>query len=341
MEPLIVAGVTEVIIGRGLPDSILPERDQRVRAAVLTQPGANRHALDVAGLIEAQGAEVEVIGLPDRDEAKTLEVARTVYEALARFGVSRHDTIVGVGGGSVTDLGGYVAGTWLRGVESVYVPTTLLAAVDAAIGGKTGVNLGGKNLIGVFWHPTRVIVDVSILEELPPNLRREGLAESLKSGLVGDSELFALLERDGERAGLEEVVIRTTRVKRAIVDADERELSQRALLNLGHTVGHAVEFASTLSHGESVAIGTVAAAFVSERMLGFSESERVRQAVSNLGLPVAVDGIDRARVVDLIRYDKKRDSEGLRMILLRSVGEAVVEHVDDGDLEIGLSAVGL
>ena len=341
MERLIVAGVTEVVIGRGLPDSILPERDHRVRAALLTQPGAHRYALEVASLIEGQGAEIEVIELPDRDEAKTLDVARSVYEALARFGFSRHDTVVGVGGGSVTDLSGYVAGTWLRGVEAVYIPTTLLGAVDASIGGKTGVNLGGKNLIGVFWHPSRVVVDVSILEELPLSLRREGLAESLKSGLIGDSELFTLLERDGEGAALEEVVIRSTRVKRAIVDADERESSQRALLNLGHTVGHAVEFASTLSHGESVAIGTVAAAFVSEHTLGFSESERVRQAISNLGLPVAVDGIDRERVVDLIRYDKKRDSEGLRMILLRSVGEAVVCHVDDVELEIGLSAVGL
>ena len=164
MESLIVAGVTEVTIGRGLPGSILPERDHRVRAALLTQPGADRHALEVARLIELQGAEVEVIELPDRDEAKTLEVARSVYEALARFGLSRHDTIVGVGGGSVTDLSGYVAGTWLRGVESVYVPTTLLAAVDASIGGKTGVNLGGKNLIGVFWHPSRVVIDLSILE---------------------------------------------------------------------------------------------------------------------------------------------------------------------------------
>ena len=193
MESLIVAGVTEVTIGRGLPGSILPERDHRVRAALLTQPGADRHALEVARLIELQGAEVEVIELPDRDEAKTLEVARSVYEALARFGLSRHDTIVGVGGGSVTDLSGYVAGTWLRGVESVYVPTTLLAAVDASIGGKTGVNLGGKNLIGVFWHPSRVVIDLSILEELPSYLRREGLAESLKSGLIGDSELFDLL----------------------------------------------------------------------------------------------------------------------------------------------------
>ena len=341
MERLIVAGVTEVTIDRGLPGSILPERDQRVKVALLTQPGAAGYAAEVARSIEGQGVEVEVTELPDRDDAKTLDVARSVYESLARFGLGRHDTMVGVGGGSVTDLCGYVAGTWLRGVESVYIPTTLLAAVDASIGGKTGVNLGGKNLIGVFWHPSRVVVDIGILEQLPSNLLRQGLAESLKSGLIGDPELFALLERDGDDAELEEVVIRTTRVKGAIVDSDERESAERALLNLGHTVGHAIEFASKLSHGESVAIGTVAAAFVSEQMLGFSEAERVRQAVSNLGLPVVVDGIDRGRVVDLIRYDKKRDSEGLRMILLRSIGDPVALHVEHIDLEFGLSAVGL
>ncbi len=341
METLIVAGVTEVTIGRGLPDPILPVRDDRVRAVILTQPGATHHAHLVAGLIEAEGAEVEVIGLPDRDEAKTLEVARSAYDALARFGFGRHDTVVGVGGGSVTDLSGYVAGTWLRGVEVVHVPTTLLAAVDASIGGKTGVNLAGKNLVGVLWHPSRVVIDVTILEKLPPTLRREGLAESLKAGLIGDPGLVALLERERETADLEEVVSRAISVKGAIVDSDERERSQRALLNLGHTVGHAIEFASTLSHGESVAIGTVVAAYVSEKKLGFPEAQRVRQAVSNLGLPVSVEGIDRDRVVDLIRYDKKRDSKGLRMILLRSVGEAVIEHVEEGDLDFGLSTVGL
>jgi 3-dehydroquinate synthase len=338
---MIVAGVTEVIIGRGLPSSILPERDDRARAAILTQPGASRHALTVAGSIESQGIEVEVIGLPDRDEAKTLDVAQSTYESFARFGLSRHDTVVGVGGGSVTDLGGFVAATWLRGVEAVFVPTTLLGAVDASIGGKTGVNLAGKNLVGVFWHPSRVVIDVVILENLPAPLRREGMAESLKTGLVGDPQLFALLERDGEGADLEEVVTRATRVKGEIVDSDERERSRRSLLNLGHTVGHAIEFASALSHGESVAIGTVAAAYVSEKVLSFPEADRVRRAITHAGLPVSVEGIDRARVVDLIRYDKKRDSSGTRMVLLRSIGDPILQHVDEAAIDSGLSAVGL
>jgi 3-dehydroquinate synthase len=338
---LTVAGATELVVGHGLPDQILPARQGRQRVAIMTQPGATHIALDVAQRLRSDDLQVEVIGLPDRDEAKTLMVAESVYEALARFGLGRQDTVVGVGGGSVSDLAGFVAGTWLRGVEVVHVPTTLLAAVDASIGGKTGVNLAGKNLVGLFWHPTRVIVDVTTLELLPSSLRREGLAEALKTGLVGDSELFELLAREGERAPLEEVVTRSAAVKARVVGEDERESGLRAILNFGHTIGHAIEFASPLSHGECVAVGMVAAGRISERRLRFPGFDRMLEAVSGLGLPTEVDGLDRARIEDLLRHDKKRDAQGLRMILLRAFGDPVVEHVDDQDLDVGLGAVGL
>jgi 3-dehydroquinate synthase len=285
--------------------------------------------------------QVEVIGLPDRDEAKTLVVAESVYQALARLGLSRSDTVVGVGGGSVSDLAGFVAGTWLRGVEVVHVPTTLLAAVDASIGGKTGVNLAGKNLIGLFWHPTRVIVDVDTLEQLPTMLRREGLAEALKTGLVGDAGLFELLAREGERARLEEVVTRSASVKARVVGKDERESGLRAILNFGHTIGHAIEFASPLSHGECVAVGMVAAGRISELRHRFGSLDRMTEAIRHLGLPTRVDGLDRARVQDLLRHDKKRDAGGLRMVLLREVADPVVEHVADDELSAGLGAIGL
>jgi len=338
---LTVAGATQMVVGRGLPDEILPIRAGRQRVAVMTQPGATQIALDVAQRLRDGGLQVEVIGLPDRDEAKTLAVAESVYEALARFGFGRHDTVVGVGGGSVSDLAGFVAGTWLRGVEVVHVPTTVLAAVDASIGGKTGVNLAGKNLVGLFWHPTRVIVDVETLEQLPGSLRREGLAEALKAGMVGDTELFELLAREGEDAPLEEVVTRAAAVKAKVVGEDERDSGVRAILNFGHTIGHAIEFASPLSHGECVAVGMVAAGRISERRLRFPGFERMVGAIARLGLPVEVDGLDRARVEDLLRHDKKRDSEGQRMILLRAFGDPVLEHIDEHDLDAGLGAVGL
>ena len=341
MAVLTVAGTTELVVGHGLPDEILPARSGRQRVAIMTQPGATHIALEVAQRLRGDDLQVEVIGLPDRDEAKTLTVAESVYEALARFGLGRQDTVVGVGGGSVSDLAGFVAGTWLRGVEVVHVPTTLLAAVDASIGGKTGVNLAGKNLVGLFWHPTRVIVDVTTLERLPSSLRREGLAEALKTGLVGDSELFELLAKEGEKAPLEDVVTKSAAVKARVVGEDEREFGLRAILNFGHTIGHAIEFASPMSHGECVAVGMVAAGRISERRLRFPGFDRMLAAIAGLGLPTEVDGLDRARIEDLLRHDKKRDVQGLRMILLRAIGDPVVEHVDDQDLDVGLVAVGL
>lgn len=335
-----VAGETEVIIGKGLPAGILPEREGRSRVAVLTQPAPTSIALEVARRLGGEGLATEVIGLPDREGAKTLKVAASVYEALARFGLARDDTIVGVGGGSVTDLSGYVAGTWLRGVEVVHVPTTLLGAVDASIGGKTGVNVGGKNLVGVFWHPTRVVIDTDQLANLPGYLIREGMAEAYKAGLIGDRSLASLLERSGMNAPLEAVVEKAVAVKAAVVARDVHERGERAHLNLGHTIGHAIEYASTLSHGECVGLGLVAAVRISEKLAGFAAADEVITGIAGLGLPTEVKGLELARVVDLLGHDKKRDSKGLRMVLLRDIEDPYLTHVDPSDVELGLAAIG-
>jgi 3-dehydroquinate synthase len=335
-----VAGTTEVSIEPTLPREILPSRDRRDRVAILTQPAPTDIALDVARRLEGQGLSCEVIGLPDREEAKTLDVASSVYEVLAKFGLSRQDTIVGVGGGSVTDLAGYVAGTWLRGVEVVHVPTTLLAAIDASIGGKTGVNVGGKNLVGVFWHPTRVVIPVDRLKRLPSYLIREGMAEAYKAGLIGDAALADLIADAGLDASLTSVVEKAIGVKAAIVDRDIREEGDRAFLNFGHTIGHAIEFASSLSHGESVALGMVAAVRISEKHTGFAEADAVTAAIAGMDLPVQVEGLELARVLDLLGRDKKRDSDGLRMVLLRAIEEPYLTHVDQSDIELGLAAIG-
>jgi 3-dehydroquinate synthase len=335
-----VAGETEVLIEKGLPRAILPDRDGRARAAILTQPAPTDIAFDVARRLGDQGLACEVIGLPDREEAKTLSVAASVYEALARFGLSRHDTVVGVGGGSVTDLAGYVAGTWLRGVEAVHIPTTLVGAIDASIGGKAGVNIGGKNLVGVFWHPTRVLIDIERLSRLPSYLIREGMAEAYKAGLVGDATLAELIAEEGLEASLKPVVERAIGVKAAIVDRDVRELGDRAFLNFGHTIGHAIEFASSLSHGECVALGMVAAVRISEKLAGFAEADAVTDAIAGMGLPIQVEGLELARVLDLLGRDKKRDADGPRMVLLRALEEPYLTHVDPTDIELGLRAIG-
>jgi 3-dehydroquinate synthase len=338
---MIVAGRTEVLIGPELPQPLLPPREERVSVVVITQPAATTKAVEVASRLRSEGLAAEVIGLPDREEAKTLEVVADLYHSLSDLGLTVHDTVMGVGGGSVTDVAGFVAGTWLRGVEAVHLPTTFLGAIDAAIGGKTGINLGGKNLVGIFWHPSRVIVDTTVLAALPPYLIREGMAEAYKSGLVGDAALATMIEGDGLDSPIDEVVTRALSVKAALVARDPLDRAERAFLNFGHTVGHAIEYASTLSHGESVSLGMLAAAKVSEKRFGFEEGQRLENCLAGLGLPVTVDGLDRTRVIDLVGRDKKRDSSGVRMVLLKSVANPVLERVDRGDIELALDAIGV
>lgn len=336
---MIRCGVTEIVIGSGLPAQLLPPRANRRRVTVLTQPAATTQALEVAGRLREDGLSTEVIGLPDRDEAKTLTVAASIYEALADQGMSAQDTVMGVGGGSVSDLAGFVAGTWMRGIEVAHVPTTFLGAVDAAIGGKTGVNVAGKNMVGVFWQPSRVIIDLETLADLPTGLLREGMAEALKAGLVGDLELAELLSREGTAAPIEEVVTRAVEVKARLVEADPRDQGVRQFLNFGHTIGHALEYASTLTHGEAVGLGMIGAAAVSETVTGFDGAHNIADAVAGLGLPTSAEGIDRHRVLDLVRMDKKRDGDTLRMVLLEAVGQPVLGAVGREDVEKGLAAI--
>jgi 3-dehydroquinate synthase len=327
---------SEILIGRGFPEPFLPERGYRRVAAIFTQPGADSVARRV---VEAVGTGL-LMELPDRDEAKSLTVVEKAYQWLAEAPIGRHDTIIGVGGGAVTDMAGFVAATWLRGIESVMVPTTLLGAVDAAIGGKTGINLAGKNLVGAFHLPSRVIVDLDVLDAVPLNLRLEGLAEALKTGLIADPELVALFERHGASAPLDQVVKRSIRVKADVVSDDFREGGRRAILNFGHTIGHGVEIAGNLPHGLAVAVGMVAAGAVSASRFGFP-SQWLIDLVASLGLPVAAPGLKLQAVLDLIGRDKKRTAEGVRMVLLRAVADPVVEIVTEGELAKGLAAVGI
>lgn len=332
---------SEVLIGRRLPDPLIPPSEGRRAAAVLTQPGARAAADHVEELLRGQGAEVVVSWtLPDREAAKTVRTAEMAYERLAEANLGRDDVIVGVGGGAATDLAGFVAATWLRGVECVLVPTTLLAAVDAAIGGKTGVNVAGKNLVGAFWHPSRVAVSLRILEELPEELLREGAAEAVKAGFIADPRLVELLDRCGLRAPLGEVVRRAVAVKTEVVTGDFREAGRRAILNFGHTIGHGVEAACGMPHGLAVAVGMVAAAEISAHRYGF-DPMLVRGPLRKLGLPTQAPPVDREQVATLISRDKKRTAHGLRMVLLRGIGDPVVEQVGPEEIDLGLAAAGV
>jgi 3-dehydroquinate synthase len=340
---LTFAGGGSVLIGRGTlgTPGFLGEREGRARAAVLTQPGAADIGRRVARRLGDEGLEVSLKTLPDGEAAKTLSVVEEVYRWLIDLGLTRDDCIVGVGGGSLTDVTGFVAATYLRGIESIYVATTLLGAVDASIGGKTAVNLSAKNLIGAFYMPARVVVDIDVLEALPESLRREGAAEALKAGLIGDPDLVELFETRGMEADLFEVVTRAAAVKVDLVGRDFGDRGVRAFLNYGHTIGHAVETAGALSHGEAVAVGMVAAGRVAKTLLGFQDEDRQRSIIESLGLPATVSGVDASTVRKLIGQDKKRDAAGTRMVLLARVGDPRIERVDSATVEAALQAVGI
>ncbi len=340
----IIAGTAEVVVGSDLVSRVgelLPEAAGRTRAAVLTQPAAAGYAADVCASLRAAGIVAEIRVLPDRDAAKTLAEVESTAEWLNEQRMTRADLVVGVGGGALTDVAGFVAATYLRGVDVVLVPTTLLGAVDAAIGGKTAVNVGGKNLVGVFRHPLLVAVDTAVLAELPVELRREGAAEALKAGLIADPVIVEEYEREGLEAPLAEIVRRAIAVKAAVVNEDFTEQGRRAILNYGHTIGHALEVASGISHGAAVGIGMVAAGEVSSRLTGFEEADRQLAVIERLGLPTTAPAVSRERVTQLLELDKKRDAGGLRMVVLEAIGRAAVMPVDSATVDAALHAVGL
>ena len=330
------------MIGSGVVDAatILGEATP-ASCGVVVQPGAGEIGERVAREMERGGVRAIVVRVPDGEEAKTLATVDDVCRTLSDGGVTREDLLVGVGGGAVTDLAGFVAAVYLRGIPAHFVPTTLLGAVDAAVGGKSGVDVAGKNLVGAFRHPARVVIDLEVLAALPDRLIREGLAEALKAGLVGDPGLVELLERDRADAEIGEVVTRSLAVKAGVVGRDFEERGERVHLNYGHTVGHALETVAGISHGDAVAIGMVAAGRASALLAGFADEDRQREAIAGLGLPVSAPSVDRDRVVDMIRRDKKRSHEGTRMVLLEGVGRPVVRPVGSATVDAALVAVGI
>ena len=346
---LIKSGVgpaSEVCISRGVLENLDPDlfspTPLGVRVAIITQPGvAANISRSIQRMFVASGVRAEVRLIPDRDAAKTLRVAEECYLWLNDLALTREDLIVGVGGGAATDLAGFVAATYLRGLNVVQVPTTLLGAVDAAIGGKTGVNVDAKNLVGVFHNPVRVIIDPCVLSELPHELIVEGTAEALKCGLIGDPDLVRLYENEGLGADLEEVVTRGVRVKALAVNEDFKDLGRRAVLNYGHTVGHALEIAASIPHGHAVAVGMVAAGTASQRMVGFGDCKRQRDLIASLELPVRISDVSLDAVKRYIDLDKKRHGGEIRMVLLEKIGQATIATVDVATVDAALAAIGI
>lgn len=311
------------------------------------------YAGDVVLALEAQGFRVVTHTLEAGEPSKTLDTVSTVIDVALDAGLGRRDLIVALGGGVVGDIAGFAASILHRGIALIQVPTSLLAQVDSAVGGKTGVNHGrGKNLIGAFWQPDAVVASHAVLATLPERERRCGLAEAIKHGFISDASLVARFAADGAAfARLDpnptmELVEACCRIKAAIVAADERESGRRAVLNFGHTLGHAYERIlgyGQLTHGEAVSLGMVHAARVSER-LGHAErglSERVSQVLAAAGLPVepeapGLPNIDE--LLDAARSDKKADGDSVRFVVLEEVGQSLIRGLTWDELADALAA---
>ena len=289
--------------------------------------------------------------LPDGEAHKTLGNLARVLDVLVANRFGRDCAVLALGGGVVGDLAGFAAATYQRGVAFLQVPTTLLAQVDSAVGGKTGVNHpGGKNLIGAFHQPTAVVVDTRTLTTLPARELRAGLAEVIKYGLICDAALFAWLEAHldallaGEPQALAHVIRRSLEIKAAIVGRDEREQGERALLNLGHTFGHALESATAYRewlHGEAVGAGLVMAAAMSQACgyLSAADAARVRQLVERTGLPAHAASVSPQALLEHMRIDKKVKGGRIHLVLLRGIGSAFLsDDYPAGALQSTLAA---
>ena len=274
---------------------------------------------------------------------KTLATADKLYGELLDRGADRSTFLVGIGGGIVTDITGFVASTYMRGLGFGFVATTLLSQVDASVGGKNGVNYEGyKNIVGTFNQPDFVLCDLSMLDTLPEREFRAGLAEIVKAGLIADRTLFELFERHSfeefrtDRALLTDALTRAVRVKTDIVERDERESGERRKLNLGHTFAHAIEKCGhDFLHGEAVAIGTAMIARLSakEGRLPAEDAVRVEQALARMGLPVE-SGIDIKKLTRALKFDKKKDAASVGFVLLDGIGECGIRRMDFDEIDL-------
>ncbi|AWL37356.1 MULTISPECIES: 3-dehydroquinate synthase [Streptomyces] len=331
----------EVLVGRQLLGE-LPNLigDRAKRVAVLHPEALAGTGEAVREDLAAQGYEAIAIQLPNAEEAKTAEVAAYCWKALGQTGFTRSDVIVGVGGGATTDVAGFVAASWLRGVRWIAVPTTVLGMVDAAVGGKTGINTAeGKNLVGAFHPPAGVLCDLAALDSLPVHDYVSGLAEVIKAGFIADPVILGLVEADPQAARTPagphtaELIERSIRVKAEVVSGDLKESGPREVLNYGHTLGHAIEKNERYKwrHGAAVSVGMVFAAELGRLAgrLDDATADRHRAVLESVGLPLTYRGDQWPRLLENMKVDKKSRGDLLRFVVLDGIGRpAVLEGPD-------------
>ncbi|HYN29235.1 MAG TPA: 3-dehydroquinate synthase [Dermatophilaceae bacterium] len=315
----------------GVARAVTTAAPRAERALVVHPGGLSSLGERVVRDLRAVGLDAHAAAVPDAETAKTAEVAAGLWGTLGRLALTRSDVVVGVGGGTVTDLAGFVAATWLRGVAVVQVPTTLLAMVDAAVGGKTGINTAeGKNLVGAFHEPAAVLCDLDLLATLPPADHVAGLAEVVKAGFIADPVILELVERDPAAAArwdgpvTAELVERAVAVKAAVVAEDLTESWLREVLNYGHTLGHAIEQVEGYRwrHGDAVSVGMVYAAELARLAgrLGDTDVQRHRSVLASLGLPVRYEPGRWEALEAAMRRDKKSRGSLLRFVVLEGIG---------------------
>lgn len=341
----------DIVIGDGL----LSQAVEWLRPLKLGKHGVIITDTNVAPLygkplreaLKAGGFTVEILDVSAGEESKSLRQANRLFEKLPSLGLDRQSFVIALGGGVVGDLAGFVAASYMRGIALVQMPTTLLAQMDSSVGGKVGVNLPqGKNLVGAFYQPRLVLADTSTLATLPERELRAGFAEVIKHGAIRDAEFFAWLEREYQRvlsldaSAVTHVVRRCCEIKAEVVSADERESGLRAILNFGHTIGHAMEALTEyvgLLHGEAISMGMRFAANLSVKRAGLAQSEadRLEALIAASGLPTRLgQKFEIDQLIAAMRLDKKAQNGRLRFVLLKRLGETVISNtVTDTDIE--------
>jgi shikimate kinase / 3-dehydroquinate synthase len=324
----VLAQVGKLFVNRGLHPGPV--------AIISNQAIADQQYPNLQASLEAAGFTPTLCLVPEGEQHKTLATIATIYDQLLEAGLDRRNPVVALGGGVIGDMTGFAAATYLRGVPFVQIPTSLLSMVDASVGGKTGVDLPqGKNLVGAFKQPHLVIIDPTVLETLPGVEFRSGLAEVIKHGIIGDPDLFVQLEEHGPTS-MTHMLADAVRVKVRVVEEDPYEQGRRALLNLGHTFGHAIELVSNFQvrHGEGVALGLVASANMAVELGRCPEelATRIRNLVDRVGLPTQWSGLDPDAVHAAMAHDKKRSGKTVRFIIPQALGDVVI--IDDPGREV-------
>ncbi len=348
MEPITIPVNTgrpyEIKLGRGLlkqAGTLIREVHKGAKALIVSDSNVSPLYAPIVrdSLIRAGYRSVTVLTFPAGEKHKRLETVMHMYAALAKNQFDRSDVIVALGGGVTGDMAGYAAATWMRGIAFVQIPTSLLAQVDSSIGGKTGVDIKeGKNLVGAFWQPIRVIADIDTLSTLPKEYVTDGMGEVVKSACIRDKELFELLEADNEFSPelLTEIVRRCMMVKCRVVENDEHESGERKLLNFGHTLAHALEKHMNyigISHGCAVAVGMAAITAASERqgLTAAGSTARLAALCKKFGLPT-MGPVDVSAYLEAVKLDKKCIGGSVDLVLMREIGDAFCHRVPTATL---------